>query len=121
MMYINLHGWSACEKGTEPFEAGLRPSIEYYRKRDTQDLVAILDQSLIRNANPISRYDHIAEFGTTYSAEDKNLLNLLAGRYGTIAYCYEPNMRTGADGCMEKGVKVLTSLVMPLLDGGHLK
>jgi hypothetical protein len=74
-----------------------------------------MDESLIKHANPISRYDRIVEFGVGYGEEDANLLNLLAECHGIPAYCYEPNMRTGLDGCMEKGKIVLTALVHPLL------
>ncbi len=114
-LYINLHGWCACEVGKEPYEGALRPAITIYEKWKKQEMILEMDQSLIKNADPISRYDRIVEFGVTYSAEEANLLNLLAEKYGTYAYCYEPNMRTGLKGCMEKGIKVLKSLACPML------
>jgi len=114
-LYINLHGWSACEKGTEPFEGALRPGIHFYRKWGLENKVKECDMSLTEYANPISRYDKIVEFGISYGAEPDNLLELLAQRYGTISYCYEPNMRTGPLSCQEKGIKVLKGLLKPFL------
>jgi hypothetical protein len=112
-LYINLHGWNASEKGKEPFEGSIRPAFSTYKKCQKEKEVAACDQSLITGANPISRYDNIAEFGATYENEQDNLCNLLARKYGTIAYVYEPNMRTGSLGCQAKGVKVLRALLAP--------
>lgn len=114
-LYINLHGWNACEKGKEPFEGALRPPLKIYKKEDLRKKVLECDQSLIERANPISRYDKIVEFGVSFDEESDNLPNLLAKKYTTISYVYEPNMRTGPEGCQEKGVKVLQALIEPFL------
>jgi len=114
-LYINFHGWSACEKGTEPFEGALRAGIHFYKRWGLENKIKECDRALTEYANPLSRYDRIVEYGISYGAEPDNLLELLAQRYGTISYCYEPNMRTGPFGCQEKGVKVLKGLLKPFL------
>ncbi|MCM8772501.1 MAG: M14 family zinc carboxypeptidase [candidate division WOR-3 bacterium] len=114
-LYINLHGWTACEKGKEPFEGAIRPDISIYKKWNNEEKVLECDRALIKNANPISRYEKIVELGISYGEEPDSLLALLPKKYGTIAYSYEPNMRTGPYGCMKKGIKVLKALVSPFL------
>lgn len=114
-LYINLHGWNACERGREPYEGAIRPSISVYKKWKLDEKVLECDKSLIEKADPISRYDRIAELNTSYAGEPDSLLALLSRRYGTIAYSYEPNMRTGPDGCMGKGIKVLKALITPFM------
>ncbi|MCX8083241.1 MAG: hypothetical protein N3D17_07665 [bacterium] len=114
-LYINLYGWAACEKGKEPFEGAIRPDISIYKRWGNDSKVLECDRCLIEKVDPLSRYDRIAEFGVSYAEESDSLPALLPKRYGTIAYVYEPNMRTGPDGCMEKGVKVLNALIEPFM------
>lgn len=109
-IYINLHGWTACERGVEPFDGALRPHRDLYAAHGLGPLVDAADRLLTEQARPISRYERIEQFGGGYDAEDQNLLNQLARAYGTLAYVYEPNMRVGPAGCQQRGVEVLGAL-----------
>lgn len=117
-LYVNFHGWTACERGTEPFEGSIRPRTAWYEKHGLRSLIEACDATLHRVAYPVSRYERIEQFTDGYDDEDANLLNQLAGQYGTVGYTYEPNMRIGPDQCQRRGVSILMGMARTLHQAG---
>jgi hypothetical protein len=104
-LHLNFHGWRTLAVGREPYEGGEVTPDDHYPEGEPKRWKRILDREF-------SLRTHGASWGGRLWVSGHTQLGYqLAKHYGTFGYGYEPNMRTGVQGCKNTGAWVLLTLL----------